>query len=75
MSSVFSISRTHELTAVATTSMIPAKFLFAISGMIDLNIATFLFTKPSLVSPDFCPAPADMTTIAASAYHYCFFLN
>jgi len=53
--------------------MIPAKFLFAISGMIDLNIATFLFTRSSLVSPGFCPAPADMTTIAASAYHYCFF--
>ena len=40
---------------------------FAISGMIDLNIATFLFTRSSLVSPGFCPAPADMTTIAASA--------
>ena len=33
----------------------------------DLNIATFLFTRSSLVSPGFCPAPADMTTIAASA--------
>ena len=46
--------------------MIPAKFLFAISGIIDLNIATFLFTRSSLVSPGFCPAPADMITIAAS---------
>ena len=26
-----------------------------------------LFTRSSLVSPGFCPAPADMTTIAASA--------
>ena len=45
--------------------MIPAKFLFAISGIIDLNIATFLFTRSSLVSPGFCPAPADILTQVA----------
>ena len=54
-------------TGFATISKIPAKFLFAISGMIDLKIATFFLTRSSLVSPGFCPAPADMITIAASA--------
>ena len=54
-------------TGFATTRRIPPNSLLVISGIMDLNIATFLFTRSSLVSPGFCPAPADIITIAASA--------
>ena len=53
-------------TGFATIKRIPSQFLFAISGIMDLKIATFFFTRSSLVSPGFCPAPAVTTMIAAS---------
>ncbi len=39
-------------------SKIPSQFLFLISGSIDLNIPTFLFTKSMRVSFGFWLAPA-----------------
>ena len=53
-------------TGFATIKRMPLYFRFEISGIIDLKIATFFFTRSRRVSPGFWFAPAVTTIIAAS---------